>query len=158
MVKDKFPIPVVNELIDELRGARFFSKLNLRSSYHQARMHPADMEKTVFRTHHGHFEFMVMPFGLTNALATFQALMNEILRPYLRRFVLVLFDDILIYSSSWSEHMCHLCAVLLLIRRHQLHLKHSKCTFGAPTVSYLSHVISINGVAMDEDKVATVKT
>jgi len=150
--KDKFLILVV----DKLRGARFFTKLDLRSGYHQVRMHPADIEKTAFHTHHGHFEFLVMPFGLPNAPATFQALMNEVLRPFLRRFVLVFFDDILIYSSSWSEHLQHVVLVFSALRAHGLYLKRSKCSFGALSVDYLRHVISTDDVAMDNDKVVVV--
>jgi hypothetical protein len=108
MVKGKFPIPVLEELLDELRGAMFFTKLNLCFGYHQVRMHADDMEKMAFRTHEGLFQFLVIPFGLMNAPATFNALMNEVLHSFLRRFVLVFFEDILIYNKTWSEHLCHI--------------------------------------------------
>jgi len=152
-IKDKFPIPVVEELLDELKGAKLFTKLDLKLGYHQVRVNEDDISKTAFRTHHGHFEFMVMPFGLSNAPSTFQALMNMVLKPFMRRCVLVFFDDILIYSSSWMEHLQQLRAVLDTLHAHQVQVKCSKCTFAAPIVDYLGHMISEHGVAMDQQKV-----
>jgi hypothetical protein len=122
-IKDKFPISVVEELLDELRGTHFFTKLDMRSGYHQVLMHPDDMKKTAFRTHQGLFEFLVMPFGLSNAPAMFQALMNDVLLPFLRWFLLVFFDNNLIYSSSWPEHLRLVRKVFHTLQDHQLMLK-----------------------------------
>jgi hypothetical protein len=155
-VKDAFPIPVVVELLDELNGARFFTKLDLRSGYHQVRMRTDNIHKAAFRTHDGLYEFRVVSFGLCNASVTFQALMNDVLRPFLHRFVLVFFDDILIYSSTWADHLRHLRTVLAVLQQHQLFVKQSKCAFGVPSVAYLGHVISASGVAMDPAKVQAV--
>jgi hypothetical protein len=144
-VKDAFPIPVVDELLDELHGTRYFTKLDLRSGYHQVWMRPADIHKTAFCTHDNLYEFLVMTFGLCNAPTTFQALMNDVLRSFLCRFVLVFFDDILIYSRTWADHSRHIRAILDELRCHVLFIKRSKCSFGASSVAYLGHVISAQG-------------
>lgn len=152
-VKNKYPIPLIDELLDELKGARWFTKFDLRVGYHQIRVAEEDIYKTAFRTHHGLFEFKVMPFGLSNSPASFQALMNEVFQHQLRKTVLVFFDDILVYSTSLTDHLLHLKEVLQILRDHKLYAKQSKCAFGQQQVEYLGHVISAQGVATDPNKI-----
>ncbi|GJV30567.1 putative nucleotidyltransferase, ribonuclease H [Tanacetum coccineum] len=144
-VKNRYPLPRIDDLFDQLQGSQFFSKIDLRSGYHQLRVHEDDIPKTAFRTRYGHFEFTVMPFGLTNAPAIFMDLMNRVCRPYLDKFVIVFIDDILIYSKTQEEHVEHLRLVLELLKKEKLYAKFSKCEFWLREVQFLGHVI--NGLA-----------
>ncbi|XP_041994863.1 uncharacterized protein LOC121744871 [Salvia splendens] len=155
-VPDHFPIPTADELFDELGKARVFTKLDLRSGYHQIRMHVEDVFKTAFRTHDGHFEFLVMPFGLTNAPSTFQAAMNSIFQPMLRKFVIVFFYDILVYSPSLEVHGEHLSAVLKVLQDHSFFVKLSKCSFCSSTVEYLGHLIGDGSLKADPSKISAM--
>ena len=128
-IKNRYPLLRIDNLFDQLRGARIYSKIDLRTGYHQLRVREADIPKTEFRTRYGNFEFTVMPFGLTNAPAAFMDLMHRVFQPYLDQFVVVFVDGILIYSQSEWEHEYHLRIVLQLLRDHQLYAKFSKCEF-----------------------------
>lgn len=151
--KNKFPIPVREELLAELQGSKVYTKLELRSGYHQIRLHEADIYKTAFKTHQGHFKFSVMPFGLTNAPASFQSLMNDVFSDFLRKFVLAFFDDILVCSSSTEEHVEHLKLIFDKLRSDKLFVKRSKCAFAQSQIEYLDHIISYEGVAADKEKI-----
>jgi hypothetical protein len=157
-VKNKYPLPVIDELLDELQGAVWFSSLDLSAGYHQIQMDPKDIPKTAFQTHHGHFEYRVMPYGLTSGPATFQLTMNSVLAPFLRKCVVVFIDDILIYSATWPDHLCHLRAVFDTLRNQQLKVKLSKCSFAQIKLQYLGHVISKDGVATDPSKIEAVQS
>ena len=153
IVADKFPLPMIDELLDELHGATIFSKLDLRSSYHQISVLPSDVTKTSFRTHKGYYDFLIMPFGLTNAPSTFQAIMNGIFRDCLRKFVLVFFDDILVCIQSIREHQKRLSVVLQVLEAHLLFANPKKCRFAQSNLKYLGHIIYDQGVVADVGKV-----
>jgi hypothetical protein len=156
-VKNKGSLPNIEELFDQVLGAKYFSKLDLRSGYHQIRIHPDDVPLTAFNTRYGHFEFLVMPFGLCNAPATFMQLMQEVFRDCLDQFVIVFLDDILIYSKTAEEHARHIEAVLSLLRKNQLYAKLSKCQFYQQKIKFLGHTISSDGISVDDDKIKAVQ-
>ncbi|XP_072093102.1 transposon Tf2-1 polyprotein isoform X3 [Arachis hypogaea] len=155
-VKNKYPLPRIDDLMDQLQGAGVFSKIDLRSGYHQIRVRDEDIPKTAFRTRYGHYEYTVMSFGLTNAPAVFMDYMNRIFRPYLDKFVIVFIDDILVYSKTEEEHTDHLRTVLQILRDRKLYAKLSKCEFWKSEVKFLGHVVSKQGIAVDPAKVEAV--
>ncbi|GKF92892.1 putative reverse transcriptase domain-containing protein, partial [Tanacetum coccineum] len=142
---------------DQLQGSSVYSKIDLRSGYHQLRVREEDILKTAFRTHYGHYELQVMPFGLTNAPAVFMDLMNRVCKPYLDKFVIVFIDDILIYSKNKQEHKEHLKQILELLKKEELYAKFSKCEFWIPKVQFLGHVIDSEGIHVDPAKIESIK-
>lgn len=152
-IRNKYPLPRIEDLFDQLRGACWFSKIDLRTGYHQLRVREKDVSKTAFLSRYGSYEFLVMPFGLTNAPAVFMDLINRVFKEFLDKFVIVFIVDILIYSSSREDHVKHLQMVLQTLRQHQLYAKLSKCDFWQQEVQFLGHAISKEGVAVDPHKV-----
>ncbi|KAJ9543627.1 hypothetical protein OSB04_023334 [Centaurea solstitialis] len=155
-IKNRYPLPRIDDLFDQLQGASWFSKIDLRSGYHQLRVKEADIHKTAFRTRYGHFEFLVMPFGLTNAPAAFMDLMNRVCRPMLDRSVIVFIDDILVYSKTKEDHVVHLREVLEVLRKERLYEKFSKCAFWLEEVQFLGHVVNREGIKVDPSKIEAV--
>ena len=155
-IKNKYPLPRIDDLFDQLKDAVYFSKIDLRSGYHQLKIKPEDISKTAFRTRYGHYEFLVMAFGLTNAPAAFMDLMNRIFKKYLDKFVIVFIDDILIYSKTEEEHAQHLMIALEILRHEELYAKFSKCEFWLQEVQFLGHVISNEGIKVDPAKIEAV--
>ncbi|KAJ9532845.1 hypothetical protein QJQ45_010962 [Haematococcus lacustris] len=155
-LKNRYPLPRIDDLLDQLSGAQVFSKIDLRSGYHQIRVAEDDIPKTAFRTRYGHYEFTVLPFGLCNAPATFQQLMNDVFKPHLDDFVLVYLDDILVFSKSAADHERHLHLTLSLLRQHQLCANLAKCAFWLDTVDFLGHIVSAAGIQPDPTKVKAV--
>ncbi|GJR90816.1 putative reverse transcriptase domain-containing protein [Tanacetum coccineum] len=155
--KNHYPLPRIDDLFDQLQGSSIYSKIDLRSGYHQLRVREEDIPKTAFRTRYDHYEFQVMPFGLTNAPAVFMDLINRMCKPYLDKFVIVFIDDILIYSKSKKEHEEHLRQILKLLKKEELYAKFSKCEFWISWVQFLSHVIDCRGIHVDPAKIESIK-
>ncbi|GJT17244.1 putative reverse transcriptase domain-containing protein [Tanacetum coccineum] len=156
-VKNRYPLPRIDDLFDQLQGSSIYLKIDLRSRYHQLRVREQDIPKTAFQTRYGHYEFQVMPFGLTNAPAVFMDLMNRVCKPYLDKFVIVFIDDILIYSKDKREHEEHLKAILELLKKEKLYAKFSTCEFWIPKVQFLGHVIDSRGIHVDPAKIESIK-
>ncbi|GJR45043.1 putative reverse transcriptase domain-containing protein [Tanacetum coccineum] len=155
-VKNRYPLPRIDDLFDQLQGSSVYSKINLRSGYHQLRVRNEDIPKTTFRTRYRHYDFQVIPFGLTNAPAIFMDLMNRMCKPYLDKFVIVFIDDILIYSHNKEEHADHLRIILELLRKEKLYAKFSKCDFWISIVQFLRHLINSQGLYVDPAKIEAI--
>ncbi|KAJ9541992.1 hypothetical protein OSB04_028498 [Centaurea solstitialis] len=155
-VKNRYPLPRIDDLFDQLQGTAWFSKIDLRSGYHQVKVREEDVQKTTFRTRYGHFEVVVMPFGLTNAPAVFMDLMNRVCRPMLDKSVIIFIDDILIYSKTKEDHVVHLIEVLETLRRERLYAKFSKCDFWLQEVQFLGHLVNREGIKVDPAKIEAV--
>ena len=152
-IKDRFPLPTIDDLLDDLGHATWFSKMDLAQGFHQIRMVESDIPETTFCTYQGHYEYVVMPFRLCNAPSTFQATMNDLIRPFIRKFIHVFFDDILVYSHNFDEHLDHLDQVLHTLQQGEFNLKLSKCVFGQHSIDYLGHIVLTNDVEPEPSKI-----
>jgi len=155
-IRNSYPLPLISDLLDRVKGAKVFTKLDLKSAYNLVRIKEGDEYKTAFRTRYGHYEYLVMPFGLKNAPATFQHFINDVLSDYLDDFVISYIDDILIYSNNLEEHHEHVSKVLEKLLENNLYVKLEKCEFDRPETTFLGYVISKDGLKMDKEKVKAI--
>ena len=155
-IKNRYPLPLISELLDRFKRKKQFTRLDVRDAFHRLRIAEGDEHKTAFRTRYGHFEYLVMPFGLTGAPGSFQSYINDILRTYLDIFCVVYLDDILIYSDTPKEHVQHVCLILKALQEHGLYVKLEKCEFHVQEINFLGFVITPNGVRMSDDRISTI--
>jgi hypothetical protein len=154
-VRNRYPIPIIDDLLDQIKGEKFFNKIDLKSGYHVP-IEPTDIWKTTLKSKEGLFEWLVMPLGLTNAPTTFMRLMDEVLRRFTNSFVVVYLDDILIFNRTWEEHMRHIQQVLSTLRQHKLYANLVKCSFGMNMVRYLGYIVDEHGVHVDPAKIQVI--
>jgi hypothetical protein len=155
-IKNRYLIPRIDEFLDDLHGAVYFSKIELCSRYHQIRVWEQDIHKNIFRYHYGHYEFLVTPFGITNTPSTFKSCMNHIFNKQLRKYLLVFFDDLLIYNKTWQDHLKHLDQILSIMEEQSLYAKEYKCEFWMIEVLYLGHIIGSKGVHVHQENIQTI--
>jgi hypothetical protein len=156
-VRNWYLIPQIDDLLDQLTGAKYFNKIDLNSGYHQVLIEQTYVWKTAFKSKEGFFEWLVMPFGLTNSLDTFMRMMDDILGPFTNNFVVVYLDDILIYSKTWVEHLHHIQQILHTLRQHKLYANLEKCSFGMDKVHYLGYIIDQHGVHVDPATIEVIR-